>query len=61
MGLAVEKMCWEAQSHGVTSIHGSGTGSRIHTLWGKKSQWKPVSLYTVLVLAYCYRKNIVHP
>lgn len=37
VGLAVEKMCWEAQSHGVTSIHGSGTGSRIHTLWGKKS------------------------
>lgn len=26
-----------AQSHGVTSIHGSGTGSRIHTLCGAKS------------------------
>ena len=60
VGLVVEKLCWEAQSHGVTSIDGSGTGSRIHTRWGKKSQWKPAAFYTLLVVAYCYRKNTVY-
>lgn len=57
-GASCRENALAAWSHGVTSIHGSGTGSRIHKLCGA---WQPASLKTpLLVCLHINTLNVMH-